>query len=185
MGRHLKISSSQKERIWKYLPPSLIAPWKSSGIETLPCAKAGGCPLRRKYFFCQYESSLTSAYAHFPLPSLCGTHEEGAFILFEAVIMSPAALSSPGRGDITASVFLHSIGSVSFDHFQGPLLDPFETAHNLWNAWPGTLGLAWLELSGMTMSLFLPLTILQMPAKTDLSLLLQQHKAGSHVTRTT
>lgn len=59
----------------------------------------------------------------------------------EVVIMSPAALSSPGRGDISASVFPHSTGSSSFDHFHDPLLDPFRTAHNLWTAgsqYPGS-----------------------------------------------
>lgn len=69
--------------------------------------------------------------------------------------------------------FKHRMGSLSFDH--GPLLNPFQRAHNLWTAgtrtWHSTLCLAWLALGGMTMTL-------QMPPKTYLPSLLQQHKAG-------
>lgn len=98
----------------------------------------------------------------------------GSFKYWSTVIIRfPAALSSPGSEDIIDSVFQHRMGSLSFDH--GPLLNPFQRAHNLWTAgtrtWHSTLCLAWLALGGMTMTL-------QMPPKTYLPSLLQQHKAG-------
>lgn len=83
----------------------------------------------------------------------------GSFKYWSTVIIRfPAALSSPGSEDIIDSVFQHRMGSLSFDH--GPLLNPFQRAHNLWTAgtrtWHSTLCLAWLALGGMTMTLQMP-----------------------------